>query len=100
MKVEFYFEEDPISGYGKDDNPEQIKVNECIRKKVHGKVIEIPCMPTKEMIVDISSFSEVFGFSSKELEWINDCNQSQHITDIVIKPLYLELWLQPQPQQE
>ena len=57
MKVEFYFPEDPITGYGKNDNPEQIEANKTIKDKVHEKVIEIPCLPTKEMQVDISSFS-------------------------------------------
>lgn len=94
MKVEFYFPEEPITGYGKNDNPEQIKANSGIKEKVHKKVIELPCIPNKEMQVDISSFSEIFGFSKEELEWINDCNQYHYITNIFIKPNHLEVWLE------
>jgi hypothetical protein len=96
MKVEFFFTEGPIIGYGTNDwqNHEQIEVNKTIKEKVHKKVIEIPCLPTKEMQVDISAFSEVFGFSKEEMEWIDDCNQHHYITDVFIKPTHLEVWLQ------
>jgi hypothetical protein len=94
MKVEFYFPEEPITGYGTNENPEQIEVNKTIKEKVHKKVIEIPCVPTKEMQVDISAFSEVFAFSKEEMRWINDCSQHHYITNVFIKPTHLEVWLE------
>jgi len=94
MKVEFYFPKGPITGYGTNVHHELIEVNRTIKEKVHEKVIEIPCLPTKKMMVDISAFSEVFGFSKEEMEWIEDCNQYYYITDIFIKPTHLEVWLE------
>jgi hypothetical protein len=94
MKVEFYFPKEPITGYGTNDKPEQIEVNRKIKEKVHKKVIEIPCVPTKEMQVDIASFVEVFGFSEEEMEWIEDCNQYHYITSVFVKPTHLEVWLE------
>lgn len=96
MKVEFYFPEDPITGYNGDYRLklEQSEVNKTIMKKVHDKIVEIPCIPTKGMGVDISSFAEIFGFSKEEMEWIYDCNQYYFITHIFIKPTHLELWLE------
>lgn len=91
MKVEFYFPEDPIVGY--NDINEIKEVNKTIKKKVHKKVIEIPCVPTEKMQVDISSFSHVFGFSKKEMSWIKDSNEQHYITDVFIKPTHLEVWL-------
>ena len=94
MKVEFYFPEDPITGYGERGWLERSEVNKTIRKKVYNKIVEIPCIPTKGMQVDISSFEEIFGFSKEEMEWIEDCNQYFFITNIFIKPTHLELWLE------
>lgn len=94
MKVEFYFPDEPILGYGNDDSPSQVNANKGIKEKVHGKVIDIPCMPIIKMQVDISSFAQIFGFSKEELEWIDDCNQYQYITAIFIKPNHLEVWLE------
>lgn len=92
MKVEFYFPVNPITGYDKNDEVQEI--NKKIKEKVHNKIIEITCVPTKEMEVDISSFSEVFGFSKEEMEWINDFNEHHYIRYIFIKPTHLELWLE------
>ena len=94
MKVEFYFPEQPIVGYGNDNNKEQHLANEGIKNKVHKKLIELPCLPTKEMQVDISSFSDLYGFSKKEMEWIEDCNQYHYITSIFVKVDRLEIWLE------
>jgi len=94
MKVEFYFPEEPITGYGANENHERKEVNKTIKEKVHRKVIEIPCVPTTTMQIDISTFSEVFGFSIREMAWINDCNEHHFITNIFIKPKHLELWLE------
>jgi hypothetical protein len=96
MKVEFYFPEDPITGYDGSYRLklEQSEVNKTIKEKVHNKIVEIPCIPTKEMQVDISSFAEIFGFSKEEMEWIEDLNQYFFITNIFIKPTHLEVWLE------
>ena len=93
MKIEFYFWEDPIRGYT-EMTDEHYKVNKTIKEKVHYKVIEIPFLPTKEMEVDISSFEKVFGFSKKEMEWLDDCNGIKVIAKVVIKPTHLEVWLE------
>lgn len=95
MKVEFYFRDDPITGYNGSYSIklEESEVNKTIKKKVHDKIVEIPCIPTKEMQVDISSFADIFGFSKEEMEWIDDCNQYYFITHIFIKPTHLEVWL-------
>ena len=94
MKVDFYFDDEPIPGYGTNQNPELIEVNRTIQEKVNEKIIEIPCVPTKEMTVDISAFSEVFGFSKKEMKWIEDCHQYYSINDIIIRPTHLEVYLE------
>lgn len=94
MKAEFYFPEEPITGYGKNDNKEQQLANEGIKNKVHGKLIELPCLPTKEMKVDISSFADLYGFTKMEMEWIEDCNQYHYITNILVKVDRLEIWLE------
>ena len=94
MKVEFYFPEDPITGYGERGWPEQREVNKTIMKKVHNKIVEIPCIPTKEMQVDIASFAEIFGFSKEEMAWIEDLNQYYFVTCIFIKPTHLEVWIE------
>jgi hypothetical protein len=94
MKAEFFFPDDPITGYGENDNKEQQLANEGIKSKVHNKPIELPCVPTKEMQVDISSFADLYGFTKEEMAWIEDCNQYHHITDIFMKVDRLEIWLQ------
>lgn len=96
MKVEFYFPDDPITGYNGNYRLklEQSEVNKTIMEKVHNKIVETPCIPTKEMEVDISSFAEIFGFSKEEMEWIDDCNQYYFITHIFIKSTHLEVWLE------
>ncbi len=94
MKAEFYFPEQPITGYGKNDNKEQKLANEGIKSKVHKKLIELPCLPTKEMQVDISSFADLYGFTKKEMEWIEDCNQYHYITNIFVKVDRLKIWLE------
>lgn len=94
MKVEFFFPREPIWGYVKNNGPDQVKVNAEIKEKVHNKVVEIPCVPSKEMRVDISSFAQIFGFTKEELEWIDDGNDYFYITNILIKPGHLELFLE------
>lgn len=93
MKAKLFFPENLIVGYSKDDRPEQIKVNESIKNKVHDKIIDLPCLPTKEMQVNISSFKNIYGFSKKENEWIEDCNQYHYVTDIFIHNDCVEVWL-------
>lgn len=92
MKAQFFFPEQPITGYS---NPEShTLLNEGIKNKVHGILIDLPCLPTKEMQVDISSFAYIFGFTKDEIDWINDCNEYHQITEIFIKPDRIEIWLE------
>jgi hypothetical protein len=96
MKAEFYFPGEPITGYGNSgcNSKEQSLANEGIKNKVHKRRIELPCLPTKEMQVDISSFADLYGFTKNEMEWIQDCNQHHYITEIFVKVDRLEIWLE------
>ena len=91
MKVKFYFREEPITWCKGNEISEITKVNRAIIEKVQNKIIDIPCLPTKEMQVDICSFHDIFGFTTNEMEWIDDC--FYHVTNIMIRPDYLEVWL-------
>ena len=94
VKAEFYFPEEPITGYGGNVNKKRELANSGIKKKVHNKLIELPSLPTKEMQVDISSFSDIYNFNDNEIEWINDCNQYHYITNIFVKIDRVEIWLE------
>ena len=94
MKSQFYFPYEPITGYANNDNKNQILVNKGIKNKVHKKIIELPYIPTKEMKVDLSTYSEFYGFTKNELQWINDCNQIFNITNIIIEIDRIKIWLE------
>lgn len=93
MKVEFVFYNDPITGYDVRHEKEIDPINLSIRDTVHGKIIDLPCIPTKEMRIDLSTFQEIYGFSEKEMEWIDDCNYLFSILHIIITPTHLEVWI-------
>jgi len=92
MKAVLCFEQEPITGYSKED--EMRKVNDSIRSKLRDKVVEIPCLPTKGMFIDLSSFAKLFEFTEEELEWINDSNIYHVIRDIDITPDYIVINLE------
>lgn len=92
MKVEFVFYNDPISGYNEIWKEQIDKVNCSLRGTVHGKIINLPCIPTKEMEIELSTFEELYNFTEEEMEWLDDC-AIYSIKLIRIKPTHLEVWL-------
>jgi hypothetical protein len=92
MKVEFVFLNDPISGYDKIWQEQIDRVNLSLRETVHGKIINLPCIPTKEMEIDLSTFEEVYNFTEEEMEWVDDCPLFA-ISHIRIHPTHLEVWI-------
>jgi len=94
MKVELVFLNDPICGYDVVRHQEEIdKINLRIKETVHGKIIDFPCVPTKEMQIDLSQFSEIYNFDDEEMSWIDACNYAYSIPYIRITPTHLEVWL-------
>jgi hypothetical protein len=95
MKVEFYFPDHPIQFNSENIHyQELIKVNKGIKNKVHNKIVDLPCLPTKDMKVDLYSFSDLYGFNELEKDWIGNNLPFYHITNILIKVDCLELWLE------
>lgn len=92
MKVEFVFLNDPISGFDKIFQEQVDRINLSLRDTVHGKIINLPCIPTKEMEIDLSTFEEVYNFTEEEMEWVDDWPIFS-ISHIRIHPTHLEVWL-------
>jgi hypothetical protein len=93
IKAEFYFPEYAIKGYGDNLKNELKKINLSIEKKVHNKIFEIPCIPTKDMLIDITTFQDLFKFSKKEISYLQDCNYHFKIEDIIIHLNHISIWL-------
>ena len=90
MKVEFYILDEALCFV---DSDLLMKLSRSIRNKVHGKFVDIPCMPTKGILIDMAAFADIFGFSEEELFWIEDGSQYHTVMNIIVKQTHLELWL-------
>lgn len=95
MKAQFFFPDEFFNDHILSDSLEILQLIESIKEKVHNTLIELLCVPTKEMAIDISSFAEAYKFTKAELYWITDDNQIMTISDMIIKCDRLEIWLEP-----
>lgn len=97
IKAILIFKSNPISGYNKEfKNYNEIpEVNLSLGLKVKSKKIDIPFLPTKEVIIDILPFNEVYKFSNKEIKWLLDFNNLFEITEIIMSNDTVNLWLEP-----
>lgn len=90
MKVELNF----CSGCILDaQNKEGYRRRDILAEKVFGKIIELPCIPTRGMIFDLHSFGKILGFTDEELEWVEYDDGVHYINDIMIMPTHLQLWM-------
>lgn len=73
--------------------------NANIANKMEGKLVKLPCTPTMEMMIDLYSFSDAFGFNEVEREIIED-DQYFYIGSIDILESHLLLWLSDKNPRE
>jgi hypothetical protein len=95
MKAELHFSGQPITideRYREEVKEEIIRLNESINEKVKDKIISIPCLPTKEMAIDLLAFSSIFGFTEEEISYI-DCAPFYPVADIIIYPKHIRVSL-------
>jgi hypothetical protein len=87
MKVKFVLLHFPFI------NETSIEIRSSIIKKF-DKTIDFLFVPTKEMVIDLDSFLDLFelGKSQMEHQYINDY-MFYDINKIVVCNTYLELWL-------
>lgn len=90
MKIAFYFLQDPIDNYMYDTENKALLLS--ILKKANRVIFYIPYTPAKGMLVDLARFNSVFGFSKAELSLLNNLG-FYIVSDIVMAPEHVELWL-------
>lgn len=61
--------------------------------KIESADIDFPCIPTKEMIIDLVAFRKCYNFTKDELSILCDCNNLFQIDEIIIHPKKLVLEL-------
>ena len=100
MKVKFRFDIGvPVSmntlNWSKEDKDEYLELNTSINYKIESTIVDIPCVPTKEMLIDLLTFEKEFNLTENEIEFISlNVGGNYSIYQIVITPTYLELILE------
>jgi hypothetical protein len=95
MKAELHFSGQPIridNRYREEAKEEMIRLNESINEKVKDKIISIPCLPTKEMAIDLLAFLSIFGFTEEEISYIERA-PFYPVADVIIYPKHIRVSL-------
>lgn len=95
MKAELHFSGQPFLIMQQYDEEEKVileRLNKSINKKIEGKIISIPCLPTKEIGINLLAFSSIFGFTEEEIYYL-DSAPFYDIVDVIIYPKHIRVSL-------
>jgi hypothetical protein len=95
MKAELHFSGQPFMVMEQYDEKEKEilrRLNESINKKIEGKIISIPCLPTKDMAINLFAFSSIFGFTEEEMYYI-ESEPFYNVVDVIVYPKHIRISL-------